>query len=170
MRNNRPSILLRNTLPLWFLVCTHAYAAANATLYLTATVNGQVIKGFVKAKNRDNKLYISANDAKKLDIETASLPEKQGYLDLSPQDGLDVTFDNLSQSINIVASKEWLGRDSRLVNRNGSHLVHNSQLSPEVRGLALNYNIWVVTAAWSTAMVRTWFITLSFRLKSVVWR
>lgn len=141
MRNNRPSILLRNTLPLWFLVCTHAYAAANATLYLTATVNGQVIKGFVKAKNRDNKLYISANDAKKLDIETASLPEKQGYLDLSPQDGLDVTFDNLSQSINIVASKEWLGRNSRLVNRNGSHLVHNSQLSPEVRGLALNYNI-----------------------------
>lgn len=141
MRKYRPSILPRNTLPLWFLVCTHAYAATNATLYLTATVNGQVVKGFVKAKNIDNKLYISANDAKKLDIKTASLPEKQGYLDLSPQDGLDVTFDNLSQSINIVASKEWLGRDSRLANRNGSHLIHASQLSPEVRGVALNYNV-----------------------------
>ncbi|WP_333497269.1 fimbria/pilus outer membrane usher protein [Kluyvera sp. CHPC 1.251] len=140
MSKNRPSLLLRNAIPLWVLLCHCAYAANDETLYLTVSVNGQPVKGFVKAKNIDNKLYISANDAKKLDIKTASLPENQGFFDLSAQDGLDVTFDNLSQNINIVASKAWLGRDSRLANRNGSHLIHTSQLSPEVRGLALNYN------------------------------
>ena len=123
------------------MVCFYAHAADNETLYLTAFVNGQAIKGFVKARYIDNKLFIAASDARKLDIKTASLPEQKGYVDFSSQDGLNVTFDNLSQSVNIAASQNWLGRDSLLTNHNGSHLLHAAQLSPEVRGLALNYNV-----------------------------
>lgn len=141
MSKNRLLTLRLKTLPIWFLVCFHAHAATAETLYLTAVINGQPVKGFVKAKRIDNKLFIAASDARKLDIKTASLPLEKGYVDFSSQDGLNVTFDNLNQSINIVASQDWLGRDSLLTNDNGSHLIHADQLSPQVRGLALNYNV-----------------------------
>lgn len=141
MSKNRPSALRLKTLPFWFLVCFHAHAATAETLYLAAVINGQPIKGFVKAKRIDNKLMIAVSDARKLDIKTASLPEAHGYVDFSSQDGLNVTFDPLNQSVNIVASQRWLGRDSLLTNDNGSHLIHSAQLSPQVRGLALNYNV-----------------------------
>ncbi|HFZ8995318.1 TPA: fimbria/pilus outer membrane usher protein [Citrobacter freundii] len=141
MSKSRLSALLLKSLPVWILICTCAQAATDEILYLTATINGQTIKGFIKAKSVDNKLYIAANDADKLNIRTASLPENKGYVELSPQKGLDVTFDNLSQSVTIMASKDWLGHESRLNNRNGSHLIHASQLSPEVKGLALSYSL-----------------------------
>lgn len=90
-----------------------------------------------------NKIYVAAQDVEKLDLNVASLPEKNGYFDLSSQDGLNVTFDNLNQSLTIVASKDWLDRESHLSSNNGSHLIRASELSPEVRGLALNYDLFV---------------------------
>lgn len=140
MRKNRPLRLRHKTLLLWIGVCVSAQAAGNETLYLTVCLNGQSVKGFIKAKTIDDRLFISANDAEKLDIKTASLPQTKGYIDFSSQAGLDVAFDSLNQSVTITASQNWLGRDSRLTNRNGSHLIHAAQLSPEVRGLALNYS------------------------------
>lgn len=77
----------------------------------------------------------------KLNLKVSSLPKQKGYFDISSQDGLSVTFDNLNQSLIITASKNWLDRESHLSNSNSSRLIRMSELSPEVRGLALNYDL-----------------------------
>lgn len=141
MKKSRPSSLLLKSVPFLLLVSTYAQAVTGETLYLTATLNGQPVKGFIKAKNIDNKLYVAVGDVSKLDIRTASLSETNGYFDLSSRPGLRVSFDNLNQNLAIVASTDWLGRESQLNSNNGSHLLHSTQLSPEVKGVALNYNL-----------------------------
>lgn len=141
MHKRRPLTLILSAIPCYLLACTAVHATTDQTLYLTAVINGQPIKGFIKAKNIDGKLYIAEQNADKLDLKVASLPEKNGYFDLSSQNGLNVTFDSLNQSLTIAATQNWLGRESHLASSNGSHLVRESQLSPEVRGVALNYDL-----------------------------
>lgn len=141
MHKRRPLTLILSAIPCYLLACTAVHATTDQTLYLTAVINNQPIKGFIKAKNIDGKLYIAEQDADKLDLKVASLPEKNGYFDLSSQNGLNVTFDSLNQSLTIAATQNWLGRESHLASSNGSHLVRESQLSPEVRGVALNYDL-----------------------------
>lgn len=141
MKKNKPFILLLKGGVLWSLVALYCHGAVNETLYLTATLNGQPIDGLVKAKNNNNVLYIAVGDARRLNIKTSSLSEEKGYVEFRSQPGLDVSVDKLSQSLTIVASTDWLGRKTRLNNSNGSHFLHSSQLSPSVKGVAVNYNV-----------------------------
>lgn len=141
MCKSRPLISRLKLIPVCLLVCSAVQAAENETLYLTATINDQPLKGFIKARNINNKLYIAAQDIDKLDLKVSSLPENDGYFDISSQNGLNVTFDNLNQSLTIVASNDWLDRESHLSSNNGSHLIRDAELSPEVRGIALNYDL-----------------------------
>ncbi|WP_333849699.1 fimbria/pilus outer membrane usher protein [Leclercia sp.] len=143
MYKSRLLLLLIKTCSFYFLVCTCVHAATDDILYLTATVNGQQIKTFIKAKYISDKIYVAAQDVGKLELNVASLPEKNHYFDLSSQNGLSVTFDNLNQSLTIVATKDWLERESHLASSNGSHLIRASELSPEVRGIALNYDAFI---------------------------
>ncbi|ALD75382.1 Sigma-fimbriae usher protein [Citrobacter portucalensis] len=141
MLKRRSLTLHLKSIVVFLLVCPSVQSAENETLYLTATINDQPVKGFIKAKNSNNKIYIAAQDMDKLNLKVSSLPEQKGYFDISSQDGLSVTFDNLNQSLIITASKNWLDRESHLSNSNSSRLIRMSELSPEVRGLALNYDL-----------------------------
>lgn len=141
MLKRRSLTLHLKSIVVFLLVCPSVQSAENETLYLTATINDQPVKGFIKAKNSNNKIYIAAQDMDKLNLKVSSLPKQKGYFDISSQDGLSVTFDNLNQSLIITASKNWLDRESHLSNSNSSRLIRMSELSPEVRGLALNYDL-----------------------------
>lgn len=141
MLKRRSLTLHLKSIVVFLLVCPSVQSAENETLYLTATINDQPVKGFIKAQNSNNKIYIAAQDMDKLNLKVSSLPKQKGYFDISSQDGLSVTFDNLNQSLIITASKNWLDRESHLSNSNSSRLIRMSELSPEVRGLALNYDL-----------------------------
>ena len=112
MLKRRSLTLHLKSIVVFLLVCPSVQSAENETLYLTATINDQPVKGFIKAKNSNNKIYIAAQDMDKLNLKVSSLPEQKGYFDISSQDGLSVTFDNLNQSLIITASKNWLDREA----------------------------------------------------------
>lgn len=91
------------------IVSSSVFAAPDEMLYLNISVNGASIPGLFQISKNGNNFYISAEDAKKLNINTQQLPLKNNHLDLSSQPGLVINYDALNQILEIKADKHWLG-------------------------------------------------------------
>ena len=123
-------------------VFSSVFAAPDETLYLNIIVNGASIPGLFQISKNAQKFYITAEDAKKLNINIQQLPADNHRLVLSSQPGLGIHYDALSQVLEIKADKHWLGGAQKLNSQQHSGLLSSQQLSPAVRGVALNYDLY----------------------------
>ena len=124
------------------IVSSSVFAAPDEMLYLNISVNGASIPGLFQISKNGNNFYISAEDAKKLNINTQQLPLKNNHLDLSSQPGLVINYDALNQILEIKADKHWLGGDQKLNSQQHSGFISSQQFSPAVKGMALNYDLY----------------------------
>lgn len=119
-----------------------SYAAtSDETLYLAITVNNTPIEGLFRIIKHGDQFLISAADFKLLRLKTNTLKIINDAIVLVPQSGLSLKYDDLQQQLNIHADTDWLGGSQRL-NTRGQGLISESQLSPEVTGVALNYSLY----------------------------
>lgn len=110
-------------------------------LYLTVSVNGAAVPGLMRLRRRDDKLSILSEDAGRLNLRTEDLPEEGGYVLLTGADGLAVEYDDLSQSLRIVATKERLAGAQRLNDPHARAFLHERQLSEPLSGVAVDYSL-----------------------------
>ncbi|WP_294902019.1 fimbria/pilus outer membrane usher protein [Tatumella sp. UBA2305] len=109
---------------------------------MTVTVNGTPISGLFQIRKKDQHFFISANDAKKLNINTQRLSSAGNNIDFSSHPGLLIKYDALQQVLNIQADKQWLGGNQQLNSMRHAGLISNGQLSTPVKGIALNYDLY----------------------------
>lgn len=125
------------------LFATHAWAdqSNENQLYLTVSINGAPTRGLTRISKMDNSYGILAEDAVRLNLRIDDLPVKNGYVMLTPRRGLKYEYDELNQALNITADRSRLAGSQRFDDSHNGYYLQESELSPPVRGVALNYNL-----------------------------
>lgn len=116
-------------------------APSDETLYLAITLNGTPVSGIFKIIKRDKQFLISSSDFKLLRLKQNTLQTVNGDIALISQSGLTLNYSDLQQQLDIHAEASWLGGEQQLSTDN-SGLIRSSDLSPSVKGLSLNYNLY----------------------------
>ncbi len=124
------------------IISSNSFAATDEMLYLTITINGSAVNGLFQVRKREQHFIISREDASKLHLNLQGMDDGKNNIDFSSQPGLTVNYDSLKQVLDIQADKRWLGGDQQLKSSHHSGLISASQLSPAVRGIALNYDLY----------------------------
>ncbi len=119
-----------------------AFAAAEEILYLTITVNGTAVDGLFQITKKGQHFILSAADAGKLHLNLQDLSKDKNSIDLSSRPGLTFHYDSLTQLLEIQADKQWLGGNQQLNSDRHNGFIYASQLTPAVRGIALNYDLY----------------------------
>lgn len=110
-------------------------------LYLTISVNGSPVTGLIPVKKQGERLSIMASDAQGIPIRTDDLPVSGEYIELQQKHGLSYRYDDLNQALLITADSTRLTGFQHLSARQDAQFIHEDQLSREVSGVALNYNL-----------------------------
>lgn len=110
-------------------------------LYLSVSVNGSRPDRLVKVNKHGDSISMPLSDARRLNLLTDDMPVSGGYVELRNGKGFSYTYDSLNQALLITADRSRLTGDQRLSDAQNARMISEAQLSPEVSGVALNYNL-----------------------------
>lgn len=124
------------------LFSTSVFAVQDELLYLTITINGAPVDGLFQIRKENQNFFISVDDAKKLNINLHGLASKNNSIDFSDHPGLTIKYDALQQVLDIKADLHWLTGDQQLNIQRNKGLISSQQLSPAIKGIAVNYDLY----------------------------
>ncbi|WP_404317341.1 fimbria/pilus outer membrane usher protein [Klebsiella oxytoca] len=81
------------------------------------------------------------SDARRLNLLLDDMPVSGGDVELRKKKDFSYTYDSLNQALLITADRSRLAGAQRLHNSKNARIIREDQLSPEVSGVALNYNL-----------------------------
>ncbi|HIE0658262.1 fimbria/pilus outer membrane usher protein [Providencia rettgeri] len=118
-------------------------ATANTveTLYLDVSINKRALPNFVEVRKEGDTFWLSESEINALSLNTNDLVKQDGWVQLTPQQGIKIDYDPLSQSLSIMASEHWLAGTQKPSIPGQGFLLTENQIAPEIKGGVLNYDL-----------------------------
>ncbi|WP_051040855.1 fimbria/pilus outer membrane usher protein [Providencia burhodogranariea] len=124
-------------------LCAVFSAIANPieTLYLDVSINKQVLPNFVEVRKEGDTFWIAETEIQALNLNTSELTKKEGWVQLVPQSGMNITYEPLSQSLSIIADGHWFVGEQKPFIQGQGFLLTESQIAPIIKGSVMNYDL-----------------------------
>lgn len=116
-------------------------AASDETLYLSISVNGIPVPGLFQIHKQGQDFLLSPADFKLLRLKTSEFQIINNEFILKSKSGFKLHYNDLQQQLDIQADTQWLGGNQQL-SAEDKNLISTDQLSPVVKGMALNYSLY----------------------------
>lgn len=110
-------------------------------LYLAVIINEQPMEGLYRFRYLKGVLSINSQDAQKLSIRLEDLPVTDHYIKLASTVGFTQDYDSLNQKIHLHVDSNRLLVRQRIGATVPSIQQNETNYSPQVSGLAVNYNL-----------------------------
>lgn len=135
------------TVSLFILINSGGYPSAvfaessPQILYLDITVNQRTLPELVPVKKEGDIFWLSAGAEQSLQLNSGVFVRQDGWLKLSPRQGLMLNYNPLTQSLSVTADADLLAGHQNEPAAGRGFLLKEDQIAPVIKGGVINYDL-----------------------------